>query len=404
MPTSHNPVSEISMPETHLYPINSPVIIARTFTILLALFISGCSLFISKEAGIGKAVDWDDLPGWRQDNLADAWPALISQCTKLADKQLTWKPICSEAAGLDNPTDSQTREFILRHFQPHEIIGTGGSPDGLITGYYEPTLFGSLQADEHYAYPIYRRPESLLVVELGDLYPSLKGKRVRGRLVGNKVIAYYDRAAIDGDEKPLKGHELLWVNDPYDSFFLQIQGSGRVQLPDGSIIHVGYADQNGHQYASIGKKLIEMGELTRDEVSLFTIREWLVQHPQQAIDLLNLNPSYVFFHINDNNEHGPRGSLNVPLTAERSAAVDRTVIPLGTPIWLSTSLPAIDGSISDGKSPLYQRLLFAQDTGGAINGPVRADVFFGNGNRAERLAGLMKQPGRLFALLPKAKP
>ncbi|MET0088197.1 MAG: MltA domain-containing protein, partial [Sedimenticola sp.] len=197
----------------------------------------------------------------------------------------------------------------------------------------------SLQPDGRYAYPIYARPDSLLIVDLDEQFPELKGKRVRGRLVGNRVVPYFDRTAIDGSGAPLKGNELLWVDDPHGSFFLQIQGSGRVQLPDGSSVNVGYADQNGHQYVSIGKKLIERGELTREEVSLFTIRQWLKDNPGQAEGLLNENPSYVFFVLNDNNEAGPRGSLNVPLTAGRSAAVDRSRIPLGTPVWLTTTLP-----------------------------------------------------------------
>lgn len=360
--------------------------------LLLLLILTGCTLFIPKEAGIGKAVDWTDLPGWQQDNLVEAWPALTKQCVKLAPKQANWESICKKAEILNKPSDIQVRQFIQAHFQPHEIIGTNGNSDGLITGYYEPTLFGSLEKDIRYRHPIYSRPDSLLIIDLAELYPELKGKRVRGRLIGNRVVPYFDRAEIDGTEYPLKGNELLWVDDPYASFFLQVQGSGRVQLPDGNIIGVGYADQNGHQYISIGKKLIEMGELTREEVSLFTIRAWLKENPDKAKMLLNKNPSYVFFTLNKDVENGPRGSLNVPLTAERSLAVDRSVIPLGTPIWLSTTLPA---------NETYQRLLFAQDTGGAITGAVRADVFFGNGEKAEQLAGNMKQPGRLFALLPK---
>ncbi|MET0047855.1 MAG: murein transglycosylase A [Sedimenticola sp.] len=365
---------------------------------LILVWLTGCSIFIPKEAGIGEEVSWKDLPGWSEDNVSEAWPALLSQCAKLGKKP-TWDSICQGAQQLSEPSDSKVRSFLQDHFTPHEIIGTGGSPEGLITGYYEPTLLGSLQPDGRYAYPIYARPESLLIVDLDEQFPELKGKRVRGRLVGNRVVPYFDRTAIDGSGAPLKGNELLWVDDPHGSFFLQIQGSGRVQLPDGSSVNVGYADQNGHQYVSIGKKLIERGELTREEVSLFTIRQWLKDNPGQAEGLLNENPSYVFFVLNDNNEPGPRGSLNVPLTAERSAAVDRNRIPLGTPVWLTTTLPP--ETTADGEPAPYRRLLFAQDTGGAITGPVRADVFFGNGERAEQLAGTMKQSGRLFALLPK---
>lgn len=365
-------------------------------SLLPVLFFSGCSLLVTKEAGIGSAVGWGELPGWQRDSHAESWPALLSQCERLSRKQAPWRRLCEQAMHIKEPTDSDARAFFETHFQPHEVVGKGGETEGLITGYYEPTLFGSMQPDERYAYPLYARPDSLLIVDLDDLFPSLKGKRVRGRVVGNRVIPFFDRAEIDGPGNPLKGSELLWIDDPHGSFFLQIQGSGRVHLPDGSQVGVGYADQNGHQYFAIGKQLIEQGELTREEVSLFSIRRWLKDHPDRAVELLNTNPSYVFFVLNEKPEAGPRGSLNVPLTAERSAAVDRSIIPLGTPLWLSSTLP----QFSDQAVP-YQRLMFAQDTGGAITGPVRADIFFGNGERAEQLAGTMKQTGRLFALLPR---
>ncbi|OOZ36531.1 murein transglycosylase A [Solemya velesiana gill symbiont] len=381
---------------------NLSAVLSLSKLCILAVIIgplSGCSIFIPKEAGIGEKVEWNDLPGWQADNLSSAWPAMLSQCTKLSKKMSNWELICNEAQQLADPSDTAVRTFLQTHFQPHEIIGIGGSPEGLITGYYEPKLYGSLQADNRYTFPLYGRPDSLLIVDLDEQFPELKGKRVRGRLIGNRVVPYFDRAAIDGNNLPLKGNEIIWIDDPHDAFFLQVQGSGRVELPDGSTVQVGYAGQNGHQYASIGKRLIEWGELTKEEVSLFTIRQWLREHPARAQELLNENPSYVFFILKEDNGEGPRGSLNVPLTAERSAAVDRSRIPLGTPIWLSTTLPPKNGT--DGKQVPYQRLLFAQDTGGAINGPVRADVFFGNGERAERLAGTMKQPGRLYALMLK---
>ena len=370
--------------------------LGRLAALMLLAALSGCTLFIPREAGIGKRVDWADLPGWEEDRLAEAWPALLSQCARLPAGEPRWKAICEEANRLPTPDDGAARAFMEAHFRPHEIIGTDGGPQGLITGYYQPTLYGNLQPDARFAYPLYTRPDNLLTIELADLFPSLKGKRVRGRLEGSRVVPFFDRSDIDGGRQPLKGNELLWVDDPYDAFFLQVQGSGIVELPDGSRVGVGYADQNGHQYVSIGKKLIEWGELTPEEVSLFTIRRWLEQNPDRAATLLNENPSYVFFVRSDVAEGGPRGSLNVPLTPGRSAAVDRARIPLGTPVWLDTTLPA------EGESPPapYRRLLFAQDTGGAIKGPVRADVFFGNGDLAERLAGNMKQPGRLFALLP----
>ncbi|MEW8014627.1 MAG: murein transglycosylase A [Candidatus Sedimenticola endophacoides] len=365
--------------------------------LLILVWLPGCTLLMPREAGIGQALSWEALPGWREDDLSQAWPALLSQCRRLAS-EAAWEAVCRHAEALPAPSPGQARHFFQTHFQPHRIIGTGGAEEGLITGYYEPRLRGSLTPDSRYAHPLYGRPESLLTVDLAELFPELKGKRVRGRLVGNRVVPFFDRSEIDTGPGPLKGSEILWVDDPHDAFFLQIQGSGRVELPDGSTVQMGYADQNGHPYVSIGKRLIEWGELQREEVSLPSIRAWLRANPRRATGLLNENPSYVFFTLREDRGEGPRGSLNVPLTRERSAAVDRAVIPLGTPIWLSTTLPG------EGAATPYRRLLFAQDTGGAINGPVRADVFFGDGTRAERLAGNMKQPGRLFALLPRQTP
>jgi membrane-bound lytic murein transglycosylase A len=216
------------------------------------------------------------------------------------------------------------------------------------------------------------------------------------------VVPYLSRGEIGngaGAER-LKGNELLWVDDPVGLFFLQVQGSGRVQLPDGSVVRVGYADQNGHPYQSIGAQLVARGALAREEVNLDSIRVWLAAHPDEAEDVLNSNPSFVFFALREppaeTSVDGPLGSLNVALTPQRSAAVDPSFIALGSPLWLDTTLP--------GAEPRpYRRLLFAQDTGGAIKGPVRADVFFGHGPAAERLAGHMKQPGRLYVLLPQAR-
>ena len=359
------------------------------------LFTTACGYLFKRDPGIGKAVNWQKLDDWQKDDLTDAWGAMRSQCPRVASKDPVWVSICESITSLEKPDVTQIRQFFEDNFQPHRIYGKYGKPEGLITGYYEPVLNGSLTQTDKYAYPLYGQPEDMLIIELADLYPKLKGMRLRGRLEGNRVVPFHSREIIDGEERPLEGQEILWIDDPFGSFFLQIQGSGRVRLGDGTLLGVNYANQNGHPYFAIGKKLVAMGALKLEDVSLFTIKAWLVANPERADEVLNTNPSYVFFTIRENIEEGPRGSLNVTLTAERSLAVDKRVIPLGTPVWLETTLP--DGS-------RYDRLMVAQDTGGAIRGPVRADIFFGTGDRAEVLAGEMKQPGRLFALLPKTDP
>ncbi len=364
------------------------------FFILTASLLSACNYLTKREPGIGKEVDWSDLPSWKSDNVKQAYLGIQAQCPRMTKKADVWKPICNAVAALEAPTEGQVREFLQRYFTPHRIYGQYGKLEGLITGYYEPILNGSLTKTEKYAYPIYAPPEDMLTIELADLYPDLKGMRLRGRLEGNKIVPFHSREIIDGKAQPLAGKEIVWVDDPYGSFFLQIQGSGRVRLDDNTMMGVNYADQNGHPYFAIGKKLVEMQEVALEDISLFTIRKWLEDNPARADEVLNSNPSYVFFHLREDINEGPRGSLNVPLTAERSLAVDKRVIPLGTPVWLDTTLP--DGSA-------YQRLMVAQDTGGAISGPVRADVFFGTGKRAELLAGEMKQKGRMYALLPIEK-
>jgi membrane-bound lytic murein transglycosylase A len=359
---------------------------------LAVLVFTGCQ---SLEPGIGKAVEFNDLPGWDKDQHAQAFIALDKGCVRLAKKP-GWQGICASASKLGEPGDEDAKQFFETHFTPHMLRGEKGTTRGMITGYYEPLLHGAMHADERYRYPLYKTPEDMLIVDLGALYPSLKGKRVRGRVVGNKVLPYYSRAQIESEKMPLSGQELLWVDDRDQLFFLQIQGSGRVQLPDGKIIGAGYANQNGHAYISIGKKLIDMGELKREDVSLFSIKAWLKSNPQRAKALLNENPSYVFFVLRDKPEFGPTGSLNVPLTAERSLAIDPKFVELGAPIWLSTSYPGKT------QQPL-QKLVMAQDTGGAIKGQLRADLFWGTGEHAENMAGNMKQPGEMFILLPNNK-
>ncbi|MGB5282432.1 MAG: MltA domain-containing protein, partial [Arenicellales bacterium] len=324
-------------------------------------------------------------------------PALLQQCEIMPKKKPQWKKICLDAVLFGEIDNESARRFFETRFTAHQIIPSnkkdGSRGNGLVTGYYEPLLKGSLAPDDQYQYPLYARPEDLLRIDLAEVYPELSKMRLRGRVVGNKVVAYHDRKAIDREDSPLTGKELVWIDDPVAVFFLHVQGSGRIQLKDGSMMAVGYADQNGQPYSSIGKILIERGEIEREDISLFTIRKWLQQNPEQAQALLEENRSYVFFQMRQNAKENPRGSLNIPLTPSRSIAVDPSNIPLGSPVWLDTSYPGEPDHT-------LQRLTFAQDTGGAIKGYARADMFWGNGEMAEKLAGEMKQQARLYVLMP----
>ena len=334
--------------------------------------------------------NWANLPGWQEAELASSLQALTQGCAALT-RQEQWLPICAEAERIDVEDNTAVRAFFEANFAPYQLRNPDGSEQGLITGYYEPKLFGSRTPDERFRYPLYAVPDDLLVVDLAGLYPQLKGVRVRGRVEGRRVVPYYDRAGIDGEHAP-KGRELFWVDDEIDLFFLQIQGSGRIGLPDGTVVKVGYADHNGHPYASIGKQLVEMGELRLDQASMQGIKEWALANPERLPELLHSNPSYVFFRELPDSLAAV-GALGVPLTAQYSMAVDPSVIPLGLPVFLATTWPNSERELN--------RLMLAQDTGGAIKGTIRGDFFWGFGAEAGAYAGSMKQQGRMWVLFPK---
>jgi membrane-bound lytic murein transglycosylase A len=244
--------------------------------------------------------------------------------------------------------------------------------------------------------PFYAVPDNLLVLDMIKQYPDLKGKRLRGRLEGARtVIPYWSRQEIAEGKMANNAKVLAWADDAVEAFFMEVQGSGRIELEDGSLVRLGYADQNGYPYKSIGKWLIEQGELTADKASMQSIQAWAKANPQRLQEMLNANPSVVFFRLLTGNE-GPIGALNVPLTDEASAAVDPKFVPLGSPIYLSTTRPNDNQAMN--------RLIQAQDTGGAIAGPIRVDYFWGFGAAAGQLAGRMKQKGQVWLLWPKNLP
>ena len=342
--------------------------------------------------GLLKPAQWSDLDGIAKDDVTKAWPAWVLGCSALKAKP-AWQAVCNEADQLKNPSKSKITEYFKKNFSVYRATNVDGTESGLITGYYEPVIKGSRSKNDQYRFPLYARPDDLITVELASLFPELANKRVRGRVVGTKLIPYYNRGEIETDNSPLQGREFVWVDDQIDLFFLQIQGSGMVHLDNGEKMHVGYADQNGQSYQSIGRLLIEKGELTADKASMQGIKDWAKKNPTKLRELLNANPSYVFFRELPAGLPGPLGALGAPILAERVVAVDPKFVPLGAPIFLSTNLPFTN-------KPL-QRLMMAQDTGGAIKGGVRADFFWGAGNEAGKQAGAMKQSGKIWVLLPK---
>jgi len=335
------------------------------------------------------------LPGWDRDDLREAWPAYLASCSILA-KKAEWAEPCSVALDVDGHDIAAIRTYFEAFFAPFQVLNPDGSDHGLVTGYYEPLLHGARKKAGAYQTALYRKPDDLLTIDLASVYPELKGMRLRGKLVGDKVVPYPSRAELM-QSGVLNGKELLWVDDSIEAFFLQVQGSGRVQFGDtNETVRVSYADQNGLPYKSIGRYLVDHGEMTLDQASAQSIKSWVVSHPAREQELLNANPSFVFFKeekLADPNV-GPKGSLGVPLTAQRSIAVDAQFIPLGVPVFLATTQPNSETAL--------QRLVMAQDTGGAIRNAVRADFFWGFGSMAQDKAGKMKQAGMLWVLLPKS--
>lgn len=335
-----------------------------------------------------------DLAGWQQDDAGAALAAFARSCAALMKAPSgstlgvggaieSWQAAC---AALPAGADAATARGYFEHwFQPWQA-GNNGDSDGLFTGYYEPELKGAREKEKGFATPLMKRPPDLVMVDLGRFRPAWRGEHIAGRVVNGSLSPYESRAQIERGALDRFHLPFLWVADPVDAFFLEIQGSGRIILPDGSMVRVGYDGQNGQPYVPVGRLLVERGDLPKDDVSLQTIRAWIEAHPKAGKALMDENPSYVFFR--EFSGDGPLGSEGVVLTPRRSLAVDRRFVPLGVPVFLDAG----EG---------LRRLMVAQDTGGAIRGPVRGDVFWGDGAEAEARAGAMKARGRYYLLLPK---
>ncbi len=316
------------------------------------------------------------LTGWEHDNHAEALSAFRQSCNRWrkmpSSKAMSgafnlgtvaqWAKLCTI-----NVNEGEEKQFFEKWFRPY-AVADNGNVKGLFTGYYLPELHGSYTRSERYHVPIYRKP--------------------------NGAAAHYDRASIYAGALEGKGLELVWVDDLVDAYFMDVQGSGRIIMEDGTVKGVGYAGKNGKSYFAIGKALVDRGEIAKADISMQSIRAWIKQHPDEGLELMKKNASYVFFRLTAGDpDIGPVGAMGVPLTAQRSLAVDRHFLPLGIPIWLNAQHPV-------GEQRL-KRLVMAQDTGGAIKGAIRGDFYWGQGDKAGEMAGPMKSAGRFYVLLPR---
>jgi len=354
------------------------------------------------------------LPGWDADSLINALPAVRSSCAVLAERDDAawigsglaavpagrWKTVCSDlertaqsAGGLIDPPTF--RQFLERRFTAFAVSAGETGSSGLFTGYYQPILAGCRERTATCQTPIYGLPVDLVGVDMASVTPELAGTKVFGRLEGERLVSYWTRAEIEGgalsQSGPSAAPVVAWVENPVDAHILSIQGSGLIRLSDGSLVPLAYAGNNGWPYKSLGKILVDQGIMIPSQVTMPAIRDWLMGHPGQAVGLMRQNPRAIFFRQSDRSE--AKGSLGIALVAGRTLAVDPSAIPLGVPVWLDTSDP-------DGRP--VRRLMVAADTGAAIRGAVRGDVFWGNDDLAFDLAGRMKSPGQWFLLAPKS--
>lgn len=370
-------------------------------------------------------ISFAELEGWQEDRHEEAIKPLLLSCPRalkkndkplsthkfpgtsvsIAGRGTNWVEICHHAEGLAE-TGRSARDFFEMHFVAFEVTGADPS-ENLFTGYYEPVLDGSRQQTERFSVPLLQRPTDLVHVELGNFRAHLKGERIAGRVVSGHLRPYESRAEIEQGKLEGISTPLIYLDNAVDAFFTQIQGSARIELDDGTHMRVNYDGQNGHPYTAIGAPLIRRGEIAREDMSMAAIRQWLATHPDQAQDLMNENASFIFFReveIEDPSL-GPIGAAGVGLTSGRSIAVDRKFHALGLLFWIETSQLTGETTIKDGieqhQTQPYHRLMVAQDTGGAIRGPARADIFFGTGDNAAKRAGPMKSPGRMVILVPR---
>jgi membrane-bound lytic murein transglycosylase A len=377
-----------------LQRVSTQTILASVFAILLASLIVGCSTPPTRGTGSRSsssgaaptsfsspiasfsAVSWQALPGWQDDDLSQAWPAWLKSCDALRKRnsEINWRNVCTQANAVSSRDTQAIRRYFESNFQAYEIRNSVGSESGLITGYYEPVMNGSQTRTSTYNVPLYGYPNAW---RKSKPNPG----PARAELISSGV---------------LQGSEIAWVQDPVAAAFMQIQGSGKIRLQDGRVLRLGFAGTNDQPFKSFAQWLLDRKEITRGEASMQGISQWAKRNPERVNEMLNANPRFVFFKELPGNvaaDLGPNGALGVPLTAERSIAIDLQAMPLGAPVFLAATKPV--------SSEPLQKLVMAQDTGKAIVGGVRADYYWGSGDAAGEMAGRMKQNGKLWLLLPR---
>jgi membrane-bound lytic murein transglycosylase A len=357
------------------------------------------------------AVTYADVPGWLRDDHALAFQAFVRSCARVAAASRAgnkggavppspaFLAACEAASRIDaaRMTPTAARAFFETHFVPHRVVHA--APNGLLTGYYEPVIDGARTPSAHFKVPVYRRPTDLVNIVDESMRGAKSASLTHGRKTAAGVVPYATRAQIEGGALKGQGLELIYLADPVDVFFMQVQGSGRIRLPDGQMIRVHYDGKNGHPYTSVGKHLIDTGVLSADKMSLDALGTWLRADPARGAKAMQQNASYVFFReLLGAEASGPLGVIDIPLTDGRSLAVDAGVHSIGTPIFVVS--PTLSHATKGGA---FERLMIAQDVGSAIKGPERGDIYFGSGPDAGKLAGVTKHPGNFFVLLPVAQ-
>jgi membrane-bound lytic murein transglycosylase A len=354
---------------------------------------------------------WSDIPGWSEDDHLAAFQTFRASCKPIAAQDAAAIPPdsralgaslrdpCREARATEIADAAKARAFFEQNFTPLKISRLGEG-DGFVTGYYEPVIEGSREANEVYNIPVYRRPSNLFVKGFSQASPDLPNKGPVYRKIGRrKLVPYYDRAQIEDGAIEQRGLEIVWLKSQTDLLFAQIQGSARVQLEDGSTVRINYDSYNGYPYTPVGRILIDRNIIPKDQMSMQKIREWMEGNPADADEVRRQNRSYIFFRevpLSDKDE--AVGAQGVPLTPGRSIAVDKSLHVYGTPFFIQGELP-IDSATA--KTP-FHRLMIAQDTGSAIVGPARADLYFGAGTEAGKVSGRLRHNMRFVMLVPKS--